>query len=59
MASNYIGVDVGKRKQDVVVDTSTTSKKVELVIDTTVKPYQAIQAVEHILAVMKEQKVNA
>lgn len=54
MASVYIGASPGKTKSDVLVDTSTTSKKVELVIDTGVPKREAIKQVENILAKLKE-----
>jgi hypothetical protein len=33
MAKHYIGLDRGKGQSDIAIDTSTTSKAIELVID--------------------------
>lgn len=54
MASRYYGVNKGGRAENVVEDSSTTSKKVELVIDLTAGLTRAevLEAIEYI-----EQKI--
>lgn len=59
MAAIYIGASPGQNKEKVLVDTSTTSKKVELVIDTTVTKAEAIKQTENALAVLKETTLLA